>query len=284
MKTPKRILSLVLALIMMLGVMSPVLIPASAGETYTITVTASPSEGGTVTGGGTYESGSTALIYAVPNSGWHFVRWNSASGTIDEQSFAFVVRGNAGYTAVFEKDVVISIVPDKTEALPGETVNYTLKIGPVSNLAKIRFVLSIPEGLKFVDLSSNEIDALIISLMQKLNIDAYTHISFVNSSKMLDAYGGNYSSDSDTEIMTFSCTVKSGASGEKAVGLTSCKLTDTGNNEILINTSDLQSAIEVITIPATSISLDKTTLNLTERETASLTATIRPENSTDTVT
>ena len=59
MKLSKKILSLVLALAMVFGVMSPVLIPASAeGETYTVTVAASPAEGGTVTGGGSFEYGS----------------------------------------------------------------------------------------------------------------------------------------------------------------------------------------------------------------------------------
>ena len=285
MKLSKKILSLVLALAMVFGVMSPVLIPASAeGETYTVTVAASPAEGGTVTvtGGGSFEYGSTATIYAQPNPGWHFIHWISGNGSIvEEQAFSFVVKENRSYTAVFEKDVVISIIPDKTEAFPGDTINYTIRIAPVSNLAKTRFKLDIPQGLNFVNLSSAEIDDLTSALMQKLNISSYVYVTISNQNKLLATSHGDYSSDSDTDIMTFSCTVASGVSGKKTIGLSECKLTDTGDSEILINTSDLKSTVNII--PPTGISLNETNLNLTEGSQSQLTATILPEGAVGTL-
>ncbi|MBR3439735.1 MAG: hypothetical protein IKH13_09570, partial [Clostridia bacterium] len=194
MKLSKKILSLVLALAMVFGVMSPVLIPASAeGETYTVTVAASPAEGGTVTGGGSFEYGYTNAIYAQPNPGWHFIHWISGNGSIvEEQLFSFVVKDNRSYTAVFEKDVVISIIPDKTEAFPGDTINYTIRIAPVSNLAKTRFKLDIPEGLNFVNFSSAEIDDLTSALMQKLNISSYVYVTISNQNKLLATSHGDY--------------------------------------------------------------------------------------------
>lgn len=64
--------------------------------THTLTVTAGT--GGTVTGGGTYESGSTATIVATPNAGYKFVKWSdgntSATRTVS-------VMANASYTAEF---------------------------------------------------------------------------------------------------------------------------------------------------------------------------------------
>ena len=45
---------------------------------YALTVTASPAEGGTVTGAGTYDEGNTAVITAVAASGWRFIGWTGA--------------------------------------------------------------------------------------------------------------------------------------------------------------------------------------------------------------
>ena len=43
---------------------------------YTITVTASPSAGGSVTGGGSYKGGSSCTVKATPNSGYTFAGWH----------------------------------------------------------------------------------------------------------------------------------------------------------------------------------------------------------------
>ena len=45
-------------------------------RTYTLTTTADPSGGGTVTGGGTYDSGTNVTVTASPNSGYRFDRWS----------------------------------------------------------------------------------------------------------------------------------------------------------------------------------------------------------------
>lgn len=76
----------------------------------TVTVNASPAEGGTVTGGGTYESGSTVTATATPNSGYVFSHWlvnganagssNPISGTLDADTTV---------TAIFEKSGVNNI-------------------------------------------------------------------------------------------------------------------------------------------------------------------------------
>ena len=47
--------------------------------TYKITVKANPSEAGTVTGAGKYESGASATLEAVANAGYNFVEWNDGN-------------------------------------------------------------------------------------------------------------------------------------------------------------------------------------------------------------
>ena len=50
--------------------------------TYTLTTTASPVAGGTVSGGGTYAAGAVATVTATPAAGYVFVNWSgNASGT-----------------------------------------------------------------------------------------------------------------------------------------------------------------------------------------------------------
>jgi hypothetical protein len=47
----------------------------AAEAKYTISLSAVPGDGGSVSGGGTYESGSTRTVRATPNSGFAFVNW-----------------------------------------------------------------------------------------------------------------------------------------------------------------------------------------------------------------
>ena len=66
--------------------------------TYTITTNASPAEGGTVTGGGTYSYGATAVLTATPNANYSFQQWSDGNVNNPRQ---IQVTGDATYTAVF---------------------------------------------------------------------------------------------------------------------------------------------------------------------------------------
>src|SRR5205807_41708 len=54
----------------------------SSGQSYTITVSPSPSAGGTVSGGGTFPAGSTKTVTATPNSGYAFLNWTENSSSV----------------------------------------------------------------------------------------------------------------------------------------------------------------------------------------------------------
>ena len=66
--------------------------------TYSITAIANPTEGGQVTGGGSYQYGQTATLTAVANLGYEFNNWSDGIMTETRQ---VVVAGNATYTANF---------------------------------------------------------------------------------------------------------------------------------------------------------------------------------------
>ena len=71
--------------------------------TYTVTVTASPIEGGTVYGGGSYANWTSVTISAIPKSGFKFIRW-TGSGTYSSDTFTITVTGNMSFTAMFESN------------------------------------------------------------------------------------------------------------------------------------------------------------------------------------
>ena len=66
-----------------------------ASNTYTVTTTASPSNGGTVTGGGTFNQGETCTVSASANSGYSFTNWTENGN---------VVSTNANYTFTVTSD------------------------------------------------------------------------------------------------------------------------------------------------------------------------------------
>ena len=69
---------------------------------YTISASASPSAGGTVSGAGTYTSGSTCTLTATPATGYSFVRWTKNGSQVSTNpSYSFTVTANASYVAVF---------------------------------------------------------------------------------------------------------------------------------------------------------------------------------------
>ncbi|WP_299551674.1 Ig-like domain-containing protein [Seonamhaeicola sp.] len=70
--------------------------------TYTLTVNASPTAGGSVSGGGTYNAGTVVNITATPAAGYQFDNWSgAASGT--NPSTSITLNGNQTVTANFSQ-------------------------------------------------------------------------------------------------------------------------------------------------------------------------------------
>ncbi len=69
-------------------------------NSYTITVSANPASGGSVSGGGSYYYGDYATLTASAYSGYEFVGWSDGSSQNPHQ---VLVTGNATYTATFSE-------------------------------------------------------------------------------------------------------------------------------------------------------------------------------------
>ena len=71
---------------------------------YTITLSASPLRGGTVSGAGTFPAGSTQTVVATPNGKFHFVSWNEKGVSVSNSaSYTFTLSSNRTLVAKFAK-------------------------------------------------------------------------------------------------------------------------------------------------------------------------------------
>ncbi len=76
--------------------------PVGSAATYTISATANPSNGGTVTGGGTYNQDATCTLTATANIGYSFVNWTENGDVVSTNaSYSFTVAGNRSLVANF---------------------------------------------------------------------------------------------------------------------------------------------------------------------------------------
>ena len=72
-------------------------------QSYTITVSADPVEGGTVTGGGTYQQGQSCTVTATANTGYNFVKWTvNGSQVSTNPTYTFVVTSDRSLVAHFQ--------------------------------------------------------------------------------------------------------------------------------------------------------------------------------------
>ena len=86
-------------------------------DTYNINVSANPSDGGTVTGGGTYSEGESCTVSATANTGYAFVNWTEGGNVVSEDaSYTFTVTGNRTLVANFQANsYTITVKPDPQE-------------------------------------------------------------------------------------------------------------------------------------------------------------------------
>ena len=98
-------------------------------QTYTITVSANPNEGGSVTGGGTYDQGTSCTVSATANTGYTFTNWTENGNVVStDASYTFNVTANRSLVANFQiqsYDITASADPTAGGNVSGGgTFNY----------------------------------------------------------------------------------------------------------------------------------------------------------------
>ncbi|NCB52415.1 MAG: hypothetical protein EOM54_11145 [Clostridia bacterium] len=92
---------------------------------YTITVSASPATGGTVSGGGSVNAGASVTVTATPNESYRFVRWSEGGAQVSTSAnLTFNATSNRTLVAVFE-----SIPQDNPPTPPVTTPSPVTEIG-----------------------------------------------------------------------------------------------------------------------------------------------------------
>ena len=129
----------------------------------------------------------------------------------------------AVYAAEGDPKVVLTITPDKTTAVAGDEVTFTVSLESEYALASMAFRTVFPEGLEYVD-NSGAIDANATAAL------SFDKIDWTEWSKRGDVKGDNYingygtpaaAAEGAVVICTFKATFAEGAKlGEYAMGLT----------------------------------------------------------------
>ena len=74
-------------------------------QIYMVSVSASPTEGGMVSGGGTYTENNSVTVTASAKDGYHFVKWmENGSEVSTNASYIFTIIDNHTLIAIFEQD------------------------------------------------------------------------------------------------------------------------------------------------------------------------------------
>ena len=95
---------------------------------YVINASANPSEGGTVSGAGTYDHGTECTLAATANTGYNFDNWTLDGNVVStEPSYTFTVTSAGDYVANFSLktyDITATVTPTNAGSVTG-TGNYT---------------------------------------------------------------------------------------------------------------------------------------------------------------
>ena len=160
---------------------------------YVISVEASPTDGGTVSGGGTYTEGSQVTLTATANEGYTFTQWQDGNTSNPR---TITVTGDATYTATFTRNVYTITV--SANPIDGGTVSggggysygdlCTLSATPATGYT---FVNWTENGIPFIDTTDTTIivtdNRTFVAQFQK---KSYTISTNVNPSGSGSVTGG----------------------------------------------------------------------------------------------
>ena len=105
-------------------------------QNYTITVSANPTNGGTVSGGGTYQQGQSCTVSATANTGYTFTNWTENGNVVSTNAnYTFTVTSNRTLVANFtQQQYTITALVDPSEWAGGVTGGGTYTYGQTCTL------------------------------------------------------------------------------------------------------------------------------------------------------
>ena len=96
-------------------------------ETFRVITKSEPEEGGSTSGGGTYDFNEEVTVSAEANEGYRFVEWTEDGSQVSDQpSYTFIVKGDRTLIAVFEDQSVETY----TITISSTIENGTISVSP----------------------------------------------------------------------------------------------------------------------------------------------------------
>ncbi len=177
-----------------------------------------------------------------------------------------------------------TIEADKTEASPGDEIVFTLYVKQTGKLNTMGAELVVPTGLTYVANSATITDGI----NDVLNwTTAMEGISWTEAAMLVGGVGSiSYEGTEKLELMKFKCTVDNSATVGDNLEVTLQELVADDETYETKNPTVVPAKVKIVAAPkpATGISLNKSTLSLVEGNYETLTATVDPTDTTDTVT
>ena len=168
--------------------------------------------------------------------------------------------------------VALKVTADTTSAHPGDTINYKVFVGAVTNMGGLEFRLNIPSGLTIVD------DSISIPTGLETTIDSDGAIVVPKSGNgykwSYSAQMTGYTGSSDLVILNFACTVDDGASGDKIVTINVDTFFDNDPPYPELDYTVTPATVNVTAAPVavTGVTIDETlSVNIGQTKTPSLT-------------
>lgn len=122
---------------------------------YTISVSANSTSGGTVTGGGTYQQGQNCTVSATTNTGYTFTNWTENGNVVStEACYTFVVNADRNLEAYFEPYTYIIIAT--AAPTDGGTINGSSNFNQTYTYGETCTLTASPnEGFTFTNWTEN---------------------------------------------------------------------------------------------------------------------------------
>ncbi len=100
------------------------LVASFALQSYIISASVNPSEGGNVSGAGSYDYGSTCTLMATANTGYTFTNWKENGEVVStEAAYSFIVRGDrtlvANFSLLQQFDIAVLALPEEGGSVTG---------------------------------------------------------------------------------------------------------------------------------------------------------------------
>ena len=174
--------------------------------------------------------------------------------------------------------VELKVTADTTSANPGDTINYKVSVGAVTDMGGLEFKLDIPSGLTVDDSSISIPDGLETIIDSDGPIIVPTRS---NQYKWLySAQLTGYTGISDLVILTFSCKVDDGTTGTKTVSIKEVVLIDQSVDDMPFNVTGADVNVTAAPVSVTGVTIDETlSVNIGQTKTPSF--TVAPAEATN---